>query len=494
MPSPPRSLPSLQRALADPPLLEGVRDRSDLAGLARRAVRPIDLVGHSVAVVAPSASAIVSPFIMLRVVGPGAWLSAALGFGLAFVLTAVFSQFATRIAAPGSMYTWVTRAVGPLLGLLVASCMLLGYGTLVAFGVSQSVRHGIDATASAGLGTPAPVIQLGAAAVVIGICVLVSIRGVALSTRIALSTEAVLAASLVLLCLVTIVRVGPALSGILSLDGASPWRILLGASFIMSITVGFESSAALAGEAERTFLSVPRSLAATVAISAALYALSFVATHAVLVSSDEHLRGPAQRWFPSSFDARHADALLSSFISVGYVALALCALNALARVVFSLAREGLLPQVLGKTHPRWHSPSTALSRIAPLALIPAAIAILTGNEIGSITGKLLGAAVLVLAVAYALVCLAVPFLLVRLGEWTWPPIVLAAVAMLLTAGISTVDVIEDFERSAWLACLLSCLALTAGACWYLWLRVNDVAVLRRMGLHDETIASDLLRR
>ncbi|MBM7516680.1 APC family permease [Nocardioides nitrophenolicus] len=490
----PSRLPALEQALADPPSLPDVREQSALAGLARRRVRPIDLLGHSVAVVAPSASALSSPFLMQRVVGPGAWLSAVIGFALALLLSSVFSQYATRVAAPGSMYTWVTRSLGPRLGLLIATSMLLGYGALVTFGVSASVRHGTAAGESAGWGEVGVPVQLGLAVVVALVCVAISIRGVSVSTRVALSAEVLLVLSLVLLAATTFGREGLHLDGLLSLEGASPGRILLGASYVMSITVGFESSAALAAEAERPFLGVPRSLVGTVAISAALYALAYVATHAIVTGADARPRGPAQRWFPDDIDAHVADAVLEALLCVGYLTLALCALNALARVVFSLAREGLLPAAMGRTHRRWLSPYGALVAMAPVAVLPAFVAALTGNEIGSITSRLLGAAVLVLAIAYAVVALSVPVFLARLREVTWAPVVIALTAAALTTVVSVLDVVDDLDRGRWLACLLAALTLLVGTGWYAWLRRRRPATLAGMGIHDETIAADLLHR
>lgn len=494
MESPDQPLPALEEALLDPPAVPQVRDESDLAGLARRRVRSVDLIGHSVAVVAPSASALVTPFIMLRVVGPGAWLSAVIGFGLAFLLTSVFAQFATRVAAPGSMYTWVTRSIGPLCGLLVATSMLLGYGTLVAFGVSQSVRSGADAAISSGMASPGGGAQLVGAVVVVLVCLAISVRGVALSTRVALAAEATLVLSLAGLVVATLAREGLALGGLLSLEGADPSRILLGAAIVMSITVGFESSAALAGEADRPFLSVPRALGGTVVVSALLYALAYVATHAVVVQGGWHLGGPAQRWFPNTVDAHHADTVLSVLLCLGYAALALCSLNAVARVTFSLARERLLPSVLGRTHPRWHSPYGALIAVAPFAVVPAGVTAVAGDEVRSLTHQLLSAAVLVLVIAYALVAVAVPFLLARLGEWTWPPVLLAATAAALALTVSVVDVAHDLEDGRWLAVVLAGVALLGGAGWYAGLRVRAVGALHRMGIHDETISSDLLHR
>ncbi|WP_141006053.1 APC family permease [Nocardioides humi] len=314
-----------------------------------------------------------------------------------------------------------------------------------------------------------------------------------MSTRVALAAEVTLVLSLGVLVILTIAREGLALDGILSLEGASPTRILLGASFIMSITVGFESSAALAAEVERPFLSVPRSLFGTVAISAVLYALAYVAMHAVL-ADDGPMPGPAQRWFPPNVDVHVADAVLSGLLCLGFLTLALCALNALARVLFSLAREGLLPGWLGRTHPRWLSPYGALVAVAPLAVLPAVVATVSGTGIGSITVRLLGAAVLVLAIAYALVALAVPVFLVRLQEETWRPVVVALAAAGLAGTVSALDVVEDLRHGQWLACALACLTLVVGAGWYAWLRLRRPAVLRRMGIHDETIASDLLHR
>ena len=72
---------------------------------------------------------------LFAVVGPGAWLSAVLGFGLALLLAAVFSQYATRIAAPGSLYTFATQGLGAGAGFATAAALLVGYGFISMFGL-----------------------------------------------------------------------------------------------------------------------------------------------------------------------------------------------------------------------------------------------------------------------------------------------------------------------------------------------------------------------
>ncbi|WP_145725022.1 APC family permease [Nocardioides sp. J9] len=491
MSGPTRRLPALARALDAPPEVPGVRSASDLDGLARRSVGQLDLLGTSVAVVAPTASALISPFLMLRVVGPGAWLSAVIGFTMAFLLVSTFSQFSQRVAASGSMYTWVTRSVGTRAGILVAAALLLGYGTLVTFGISQTVRHTAEASASAGAGTPSVPAQALLAVVVTAVCVAASVRGIGVATRIALAAEVLLVLALLVLVAVAMSRNGLSLGTLLSLDGADPLRVLLGASFIMSITVGLEVAASLAAEARRPFLGVPRAMGGTVAISAGLFALAYVAMHGIVVTEGP-LTGPVRRWFPSAVDVGAAEAVLGSLLALSYFALALCALNALARIVLSLAREGLLPTALGRTHRTWRSPYAALLAIAPFALLPPVCSALAGERIGVFTGRLLGSAVLVLAVAYVVVALAVPVFLARLDELTWRPVAVAVAAALLTATVASVRVVDDLRQGTWLASAVTVAALAGAVLWHRWLQSHRRPALARMGIHDETIASDLL--
>lgn len=493
MPSQPGASP-LDRAIADPPSVPDVRAKSDLAGLARRSVRSQDLVAHSVAVIAPSASALSVPFVLMHVVGPGAWLSALLGFGLALLLAAVFSQFATRIAASGSMYTWVTRSLGPFAGLTVGTSMLLGYAILVAFGVSQVIRRSSGAVASASNGSlePSGSVQWLIGLVAVAACLAISIRGVRLSSRIAYVVEIALVVCLLALVCLALGRDGIPDLSVFSLSGADPTRVLLGATIVMGITVGFESSAALSGEAERPFLNVPRAMVWSVLVGAGLYFLVLLTSTGMSQPGEPGQRGPAARWFADSVDVHVADAILGSLLAVSFFALTLCAWNALARVVFSLAREGLLPAALGCTHRRWGSPVGALILIVPFAIGPMSVAILRGEEVGSLTRTLLQAAVLVLVIAYSLVALALPVFLRLLDEWTLAPVGVALTTAGATVCFAAVDTVEDARAGDFLSLALVAGSLGLAVGWFLWLRIFRPQVLRRMGIHDETIASDLL--
>src|SRR5690606_11472029 len=125
--------------------------------------------------------------------------------------------------------------------------------------------------------------------------------------------------------------------------GADPLRVLSGAALIMTITVGFESSAALGVEAARPFRTVPRSLQGTVLVTGVVFLAS------VLVNSGPVGERGASRghWFAPGRVHSVADGLVTLVLVLPFATLALCAWVAATRLVFSLAREGLLPRSLG---------------------------------------------------------------------------------------------------------------------------------------------------
>ncbi len=109
------------------------RERSVFDGLARRQVGQVDLIAHSVAVLTPSLSALGTGLALPAMVGPGFWLSALLGFGLAGALALVFDQFASRFNAAGSLYTYVAEGLGATVALIVG----------VAHGAGVRRAHGL---------------------------------------------------------------------------------------------------------------------------------------------------------------------------------------------------------------------------------------------------------------------------------------------------------------------------------------------------------------
>jgi len=136
----------------------------------------------------------------------------------------------------------------------------------------------------------------------------------------------------------------------------------LGAGFPLAIYlfIGWENSASLAEETENPRLNIPRALiTGTLAIGVFYIFLAYATT--VGFSMDERALGASQLPF---IDGLRISA--PSLLAVAYVAGLTSILGSLiglvnsqSRILFNSGREGLLPAVLGKIHPRHQTPHSA---------------------------------------------------------------------------------------------------------------------------------------
>lgn len=479
-------LPTLPTVSSPPPHRSGPRlqDRSVFDGLDRRSVGYGDLVAHSVAVICPSASALSTAFSLHRVVGPGAWLSVLIGVGLCWVLAAAFGEFASRFTATGSLYTYAAKGLGPTAGLVVGCALLLGYLSLVDYGLADASNQvGRAAVAFGGAQPSAPVLAL---LVVLGagVCLLVLWRGIRWSSRFAFSAEAVALATLLVVLATIAARHGVDLPAALSLEGAEPGRVLRGAAMVMTVVIGFESCAALAVEAEQPFRSVPRAMRTSVLITGGLLLGSTLVAGPI---ADHRLRG---RWFAPGEVVSFPDGLVLLAIALSYVALAVCAWTALSRLVFAFAREGILPAVLGRTGRRSAIPGAALVATLPVVLAPPLVALARGDAPGAASYDMLVWATVILMTAYGITALAVVPFTHRLGEFTARTTTLACTGVVGTAVLTWVDLRTNFAQGDHDVLTVLAAVAVAGLCWRAVLARRDA--VSGIGLHEAPLRSEVL--
>jgi amino acid transporter len=386
--------------------------------------------------------------------------------------------------APGSLYTYAAKGLGPAVALVVGCSMLLGYGALVSYGLTDASRQGSRALEAAtgseppGL-VPVLVVLCGAA-----LCIAVMRQGIRYSARFAFATEAV-----TLTVLVVVLGVVASRNGLPGLDALSPagsslHDILVGTAMVMTVTIGFESSAALGVEVVRPFRSVPRSMRLSVLITGVLLMVGVV----VNASLGERTRG---RWFHPGAEVSYADATVLVVIAASYLALALCAWTALTRLLFAFSRDGLLPAALGHTDRRTGNPTVAVTVTAPIVLLPMCFSLLNGEPPGWASYELLIYATLILFVAYALTAIAVVPFLARLGELTGRAVALAVSG---AAGITVVGVVEvhhDVADGRPEVRLALALLLVVALVWRVGLALRPSGV-EHLGRHEETLRSDVL--
>ncbi len=323
---------------------------------------------------------------------------------LAFLLCAVvmggvvicFAEGGSRVPTSGGTYGYVEAALGRGAGFL--SGVLLWFSGVLALG-------GIASAAADGLVTLVPAAWVGPAHALV---IVVAVGGVAaLNIRGAVTgTHFIGVATLIKLTplLIFVVAGATAWHGA-NLAGSAPSPQGFGRALILAVFAfsGMETPLSASGEVRQPERNIPRALFGAMLFCTVLYvAIQLIAQGvlgAALAHSPTPLAAAMGRISPLLSELLLAGATLSMFGWMGSDILAM------PRLMFAVARDGLLPAWLGRVHPRTHAPYAAIVTYAALGIILA----LTGTFT-----ELVSLAALASAGLYVLGC-AAAWLLARRG-------------------------------------------------------------------------------
>ncbi|GAA5033181.1 APC family permease [Microbacterium fluvii] len=482
---------ALARAIARPEPVHDFGATSPLHGLERRTVGFWDVLAQSVAAVAPVAASTTVVLLVAGVAPSATVISIVIAGVLSLAVAATVSQFARRLAAAGSTYTYTARGLGPGAGLAAGAAILVGYGAIAMFallGGAYYVSFLLAAVWPALAGPAVIAAVLVAEAVVVA---LVLWRGIRLSSRVALVVEGLSVALVVVLLVVLLVQIGPIDPAVVFPVGQwSPAAIAAGSVIALTAFVGFESAATLGVEAVAPLRTVPRAITWTVVVAGGLYivaAVTQVAGFDALGADFTSAVSPINE-LTAAYGLGGWGVVADLGIAASFVACAIGSTTALTRVLFAMGRDGVLPTLAGRTHRRFGTPIGAIAlsfpaiTVIPLALVVAGVGIRDAMHLTIAVG---GAGYIV---AYILVCVAAPVFLSRIGELTWRTAAIAIVsAVVLTAALVLFFAGDAAAGSPALWVVLGC-AAAAGAAIALRLR----RPVEALGSYDEPTAAEVL--
>jgi amino acid transporter len=278
------------------------------------------------------------------------------------------------------------------------------------------------------------------------------------------------------------------------LSSATPRNVGAGTAVVITAFVGFESSAALGTEARRPFRDIPRALVWSVLGVGVLYFLAASAQAAAFrdlgLGSDAGAGAVDQ--MAAAYGAHWIGFVLDLCVAISFFACAAASTTALARVIFSLGKEGVLPHRLGESHPRLQTPVAAALVTVPVVVLPPAVALAVGAGLTWTVDASLVVATAGYLLAYALVCAAAPVFLWRLGEVTVPPVIYALVATVTLTGVSAFYLTNAWTDGARTGVLVFLAALPGGAIYYAWRVRTNPGLRARIGMYDEPVAAEVL--
>lgn len=296
-----------------------------------------------------------------RYAGPGVTLSFLLAGAVAGLAALVYAELTAMVPVSGSAYTFAYAALGEVVAWIIGWDLILEYavtGGAVAIGWSS---YATDLLRAVGIHLPgwlaAPPGAGGVLNLPAMLAALLVTALVALGTRESARVNGIvvgLKLAVVLLFLAV---------GVRFVDPAN-WRpflpygwagVLRGAAIIFFAYIGFDAVATAAEEVRNPGRDLPRGILGALAVAGLLYVLVSLILTGMVPYADLGTASPVAAAL-LAHGQRLAAAVVAAGAGLGLLSVMVAVIFAQARIVFSMSRDGLLPEAFAWVHPRTGTP------------------------------------------------------------------------------------------------------------------------------------------
>lgn len=473
--------------------------RSPVEGLSRRKLSFLPVFAQAVAAVAPAGSmsvipALLFPALIFGSTGPNLVLIFGVAMAVMVLVSLCLRPMAKRMAAVSGLYSYTAKGLGQRTAISVGWSAIFGYAIVAMGGLLVVGTYVVQLFISLGVTRADPpiygvLIVLAAA----GAACLLMVRGIRISSWSTLLMEAISIGILTVLLIVYLVFTAPKVSigSVFVWDGNFD-SLSIGIVVAVSAFVGFESSTTLGGEAYKPFVSVPRAVMWTPLVTGVLYLVAVTAQEVALKEAPLDIMASSTPL--SDLFAQNSPvfaAVLDLGIAASWFACSIASVNALARILFCMGREGVAPRILGRTHPVFRTPSMAIMVVMPVVALVPVIIILSGASPEQALVHLFTLGAYGYLGAYILASASLPFFLRRIGENTYASWILGATTSLVLGLVlwkaATVSI-----HTGNLQIFIYGGVLLASVLYASVLRLRFPKRLAAVGIYDETRESDLL--
>ncbi|HWQ41676.1 MAG TPA: APC family permease [Desulfosporosinus sp.] len=400
------------------------------SGLRREYLTPLEVLGQSVANIAPSATpALVIPLVFATA-GNGTWLAYLFATIAIALVGANLNQFTRRSASAGSLYAYVAKGLGSDVGVVAGWALVLAYILTASAVLCGYVNYANVLFEYAGISIPSVLTAIVGAVV----AWLLAFKDIKLSTKIMLVLEGISLALIGILAIVVIVKNGFSLDlGQLNLKDVSMTSIGTGLVLAFFSFVGFESASSLGDEAKKPLRSIPKAIIRSTLFVGVFFVilsysevLGFIGNSTTLDKAAAPLTDIATKYGIGFFGP-----LISIGALISFWACFLACANAGARILFSMGQHKIFYSSIGDVHESNKTPHIAITIVVIIATVVPVILIGYGNAIFDIYGWVGTIATYGFILLYALISIAAPVYLYREKELEIKHIILSVATVLI---------------------------------------------------------------
>jgi len=355
------------------------------------------------------------------VIGNGVGVSLAyITIGLVLLLFAVgYVLMSRHVTDAGALYAYAAKGLGPTVGAGVAGIAVYAYTAV------QIAIYGFFGAVSTAMVNPLLGIEIPWWVASLALIGLVQVFGY-LHLELGAKVLGILLVGEwgVMLAMAASVAIqggageGFAIGQVFSFEALVAGAPGVALMFAFASSLGFEAAAVFGEEVKNPRRSIPRATYLSVLLIMAFFAFTTwmitvgYGADNVVAEAGKALESGDTASFVYALGDRYlggwAPAMMSIFVVTSTFAAALAFHNGIARYLFALGRGGLLPDALGRVHPKTGAPIVAsVSQTVGAAGIIAVFALVNADPIAVVFSWSGGIAVIGLLVAYLLVSLSV---------------------------------------------------------------------------------------
>jgi amino acid transporter len=402
----------------------------------------------------------------------------------------IVSVFARRHASAGSLYTYVSKGLGPTGAFAAGVALLIGSWGIAAGSLGGAVSYASDLLQLFGVPATSTAWLVALTIVIGGLATFFTIRGIRISARISLVLELVSVFIIVVLLVAALAWLGPDAwdPAQFSFEGVPFQGVAAGMVLGILGFVGFSSADALGREARNPHTAIPRAIMWSAVVVGVLYVFAAYTQIAVLGDELGEVASPLQEINDRiGMPAWFAPVLVFG-VAASFFAVVVAPLNVVGRIIYVMGKEGIAPERFGRTHETHLTPHRVLLIAGPAAIVLDIILLLIGTHPMDIVVWVDTYGTYGYMVAYALVAIAGVIYTRRAGipnRLVWLCAVVAVVAMTYVF-FANVWPIPAFPLNVIPYLFVGTMLLAFVRFW--WIKANRPEVLKNVGnTHTEML-------